>query len=82
VSSRIVWDPVAPPAGQSVSYVVTEPDGDVVTTSGTSHQLPPVTLLPGLYGVQTQISSGWRSQPATITASLTALGLLYLCSTP
>jgi len=80
-TSRIVWSAVAPPPGQSVSYLVTVPGGRQTTTAATSYDLP-VATLPGQYAVQTQISSGWRSPAATITVSLTALGLLYLCSTP
>lgn len=79
-SSRIVWNPVTPPPGQSVRYAVTEPDGDVVTTTATSHPLPILVLLPGVYQVQAEISSGWRSAPASIRVSLNALGLLYVCS--
>ena len=80
-TSQIVWNAVAPPAGNTVSYVVTAPGGRQTTTSATSYSLP-VATLPGQYAVQTQISSGWRSPAATITVSLSALGLLYLCSTP
>lgn len=80
-TSQIVWSAVPPPAGNTVAYVVTAPSGRQTTTSATSYGLPVVTL-PGQYAVQTQISSGWRSPAATITVSLTALGLLYLCSTP
>lgn len=81
-SSRIVWDAVTPPAGDTVAYVVTDPSRRVTTTSATFYQLPAISLLTGQYAVQAQISSGWTSQPATITVGLTALGLLYLCSTP
>jgi hypothetical protein len=81
-SSRIAWDAVTPPAGDTIVYVVTDPSRRVTTTSATFHQLPTISLLTGQYAVQAQISSGWRSQPATITVALTALGLLYLCSTP
>jgi hypothetical protein len=81
-TSRIVWDAVPPPAGQTVDYVVTPPDGRSTTTSATFHQLPAITLVPGRYAVQARISSGWLSQPATITVTLGALGLLYLCSAP
>lgn len=80
-SSRIVWDAVAPPAGQAVDYVVTLPGGRTTTTSATFHQLPLITL-PGQYAVQARIDSGWLSQPTTITVTLTALGLLYLCRAP
>jgi hypothetical protein len=80
-SSRIAWDAVAPPGGQTVDYVVTLPGGRTTTTSQTFHTLPVVTL-PGQYAVQAQIASGWLSQPVTITVTLTALGLLYLCATP
>ncbi len=82
-TSRIVWDAVTPPTGQTVDYVVTPPSGRATTTGGaTSYQLPAVTLVPGRYAVRAQISSGWLSQPATITVTLGALGLLYLCSAP
>ena len=80
-TSRIVWSAVTPPAGDAIAYVVTAPGGRQTTTAATSYDLPAVTL-PGQYAVQAQISSGWRSSPVTITVSLTALGLLYLCSTP
>jgi len=80
-TSQIVWNAVTPPPGTSVAYVVTAPGGRQTTTAATSYPLP-VATLPGQYGVQAQISSGWRSPAATITVSLTALGLLYLCSTP
>lgn len=82
LSSKIAWDAVTPLAGDSVSYVVTAPNSRQTTTTGTTYDLPIITLLPGQYAVQAQISSGWRSSAATITVSLTALGLLYLCSTP
>lgn len=82
-TSRITWDAVAPPAGQTVDYLVTPPSGRATSTGGAAFwQLPAVTLLPGRYAVQTAISSGWQSQPATITVTLGALGLLYLCSAP
>ena len=77
-TSRIVWNAVTPPAGSSVAYVVTAPGGRQTTTSATSYDLPGATL-PGQYAVQTQIPSGWRSPTSTITVTLTALGLLYLC---
>ncbi|HEX7290136.1 MAG TPA: hypothetical protein VF250_03325 [Conexibacter sp.] len=80
-TSQIVWNAAAAPAGNTVAYVVTAPGGRQTTTAATSYSLPTATL-PGQYAVQTQISSGWRSPAATITVSLTALGLLYLCSTP
>lgn len=80
-TSRIVWNAAAPPPSGSVSYVVTAPGGRQTTTSATSYDLP-VATLPGQYAVQAQLPSGWHSQTATITVSLTALGLLYLCSTP
>ncbi|HEU4701274.1 MAG TPA: hypothetical protein VFS37_02240 [Conexibacter sp.] len=80
-TSQVVWSAVTPPAGDTVAYVVTAPGGRQTTTSATSYSLP-VATLPGQYAVQTQISSGWRSPAATITVTLTALGLLYLCSTP
>lgn len=82
LTSKLVWDAVTPPAGDSIAYVVTVPGGRQTTTAATTYDLPPVTLLPGQYAVQAQISSGWRSPAATITVSLGALGLLYLCSTP
>jgi hypothetical protein len=81
-SSSISWSAVAPPPGDSVVYAVTAPGGSTTTTAVTSYALPPVTLTPGQYAVRAQISSGWRSAPVTITVSLAALGLLYLCSTP
>ncbi|HZV72167.1 MAG TPA: hypothetical protein VFF79_00475 [Conexibacter sp.] len=81
-SSRILWDAVAPPAGDTIVYAVTLPSGGTTTTSATFYQLPAVTLMPGQYAVQAQISSGWRSAATTITVSLGALGLLYLCRTP
>ena len=80
-TSRIVWNAVTPPAGNSVRYVVTAPGGRQTTTATPGYDLPLATL-PGQYAVRTQISSGWSSPSATITVSLTALGLLYLCSTP
>lgn len=80
-TSRVAWDAVAPPPGETVDYVVTLPGGRTTTTNATYHPLPLITL-PGRYAVQARISSGWLSQPATITVTLTALGLLYLCSTP
>ena len=81
-SSQIVWTAVAPPPGDSVVYVVTAPGGRQTTTAAASYNLPAATLTPGQYAVQAQISSGWRSVATTITVSLGALGLLYLCSTP
>jgi hypothetical protein len=80
-TSRIEWDAVAPPAGQTVDYLVTQPSGTTVATSATSHPLPVVTL-PGQWAVRARISSGWRSPAATVTVRLTALGLLYLCNVP
>jgi hypothetical protein len=80
-TSRIVWNAVTPPAGDSVVYVVTAPGGRQTTTATASYDLP-IATLPGQYAVRTQISSGWQSPSATITVSLAALGLLYLCSTP
>jgi hypothetical protein len=80
-TSRIVWNAVSLPPSGSVAYVVTAPGGRQTTTATTSYDLP-IATLPGQYAVQTQITSGWRSPAATITVSLTALGLLYLCSTP
>lgn len=82
LTSKILWDAVAPPAGQTVDYVVTAPGGGTTTTAATSWNLPPATLIPGQYAVRTQISSGWQSAPATITVGLTVLGLLYTCSVP
>lgn len=79
-TSKIVWDAVLPPAGQTVDYVVTPPRGGATATTETFYQLSAITLTPGQYGVQARISSGWLSPPATITVSLGALGLLYLCS--
>ncbi|HEX5147377.1 MAG TPA: hypothetical protein VFV85_10155 [Conexibacter sp.] len=81
-SSRIVWDAVGPPTGNTVSYVVTPPGSRAVTTTQAFYQLPALSLTPGQYAVQTQISSGWLSPATTITVSLSALGILYLCSTP
>jgi hypothetical protein len=81
LTSKLAWDAVAPRPGDAVVYVVTAPGGRQTTTAATSYDLPAVTL-PGQYTVQAQISSGWRSTVTTITVSLTALGLLYLCSTP
>ena len=81
-SSRVLWDAVAPPVGQTIAYVVTQPDGRQATTAATFFQLPAVTLTAGQYAIQAQISSGWLSQPTTITVSLGVLGLLYLCRTP
>jgi hypothetical protein len=80
-TSRIVWNAVAPPPSGGVAYVVTAPGGRQTTTSATSYDLP-VATLPGQYAVRAQLPSGWHSQSATITVSLTAFGLLYLCSTP
>jgi hypothetical protein len=77
-----VWDAVTPPSGDTIVYVVTPPGGRATTTSATSFQLPTISLTSGQYAVRAQISSGWQSQAATITVSLGALGLLYLCSTP
>lgn len=82
LTSKIAWDAVAPPAGQSIDYVVAKPGGDTVETSATTYTLPPVTLLPGQYAVRARIAAGWVSQPATITVTLGALGLLYLCRAP
>lgn len=81
-TSKILWDAVAPPAGQTVNYLVTAPGGSTTTTAATSFNLPPVTLVSGQYAVRAQISSGWSSAPTTITVGLTVLGLLYTCSTP
>lgn len=81
-TSRILWDAVAPPAGQTINYLVTTPSGSTTTTAATSFNLPPVTLTSGQYAVRAQISSGWSSAPTTITIGLTVLGLLYTCSTP
>ena len=81
-SSRIAWDAVPPPAGDTIVYVVTPPRGSPTTTSATFYQLPAISLVPGQYAVRAQISSGWQSQAATITVTLGSLGLLYLCSTP
>ncbi len=79
-SSRLAWDAVVPPPGETVDYVVTLPGGRTTTTSAAFHQLPVVTL-PGQYAVQARVA-GWLSQPTTITVTLTALGLLYLCRVP
>lgn len=81
LTSKLAWDAVAPRPGDAIVYVVTAPGGRQTTTAATTYDLPAVTL-PGQYAVQAQISSGWRSTTTTITVSLTALGLLYLCSTP
>lgn len=81
VTSRILWNAVAPPAGQSTDYVVTAPSGSTTTTASTSYTLPALTLMPGQYAVQSRISSGWRSQPTTITVGLGIIGL-YTCSVP
>jgi hypothetical protein len=81
-SSRILWDAVTPPAGDTMHYVVTQPGGATTTTSATFYQLPAVSLMPGQYAVRAQISSGWQSQAATITVGMNVLGLLYTCSTP
>jgi hypothetical protein len=80
-TSTIVWNAVTPPSGDTIAYVVTAPGGGTTTTSATSYQLPAVTLTTGQYRVQARISSGWLSQPATITVGLTVL-VLYTCSTP
>lgn len=80
LTSRLVWNPVTPPAGQTVRYVVTQPNGIQVTTTDTSFSLPAIALLAGTYQVQADISSGWRSAPAAIRVTLNALGLLYICS--
>jgi hypothetical protein len=80
-SSRVVWDAVTPPAGDAVVYVVTPPSGRATTTSATFYQLPAISPLTGQYRVQAQISSGWQSQPATITVTLSVL-VLYVCTTP
>ena len=61
---------------------MTLPAGTTTTTAATSYQLPALTLTPGQYALRTQISSGWRSQAATITVGLNVLGILYTCSTP
>lgn len=81
LSSKILWNAVAPPAGQSTDYVVTAPGGGTTTTAVASYTLPSVTLVTGQYAVQARISSGWLSPPATITVSLGVLGL-YTCSVP
>lgn len=81
-SSRIAWDAVTPPPGDTVDYVVTLPRGGTAVASTPSYALPAITLVPGQYAVQARIGSGWLSQPTTITVSLTALGLLYLCRVP
>jgi hypothetical protein len=81
-TSRLTWNAVAPRAGDSVVYAVTVPAGTTTTTAATTYQLPAVALSPGQYAVRTQISSGWRSQPATITVGLNLLGILYTCSVP
>ncbi len=80
-SSTINWNAVAPPPGNTIAYVVSAPGGAQTTTAATSYQLPPVSLTTGQYKVQAKISSGWLSQPATITVGLTVL-VLYTCSTP
>lgn len=80
-SSKILWDAVAPPPGDTIAYVVTQPGGGTTTTSATSYALPAVSLTSGRYAVQAQISSGWRSSAATITVGVGVLGL-YTCSTP
>ncbi len=82
LTSKILWDAVAPPAGQSVDYLVTAPSGTTTTTAATSFNLPPAMLTSGQYAVRAQISSGWQSTPATITVGVTVLGLLYTCSVP
>lgn len=80
-TSRIVWSAVTPPPSGAVAYVVTAPGGRQTTTAATSYDLP-VATLPGQYAVQAQVGGSWRSPASTITVTLTALGLLYLCSTP
>ncbi|MGB2710602.1 MAG: hypothetical protein WBC33_03735 [Conexibacter sp.] len=82
LNSKLVWNAVPPPPGNSVDYVVTAPGGATSATAATNYQLPSVTLSPGQYSVQARISSGWLSQATTITVGLTVLGLFYTCSTP
>lgn len=80
-SSRILWDPVTAPAGDTIVYAVTAPGGGTTTAASAFDQLPAVTLTSGQYAVRAQISSGWQSPATTITVSVGALGL-YLCRTP
>ena len=81
-SSRSSGARSTPPPGDSIVYVVTAPGGRQTTTAAASYDLPVATLPTGSTRCQAQVSSSWRSSPPTITVSLTALGLLYLCSTP
>jgi len=80
-SSKILWDAVAPPPGDAIAYVVTQPGGGTTTTSAASYALPAVSLTSGQYAVQAQISSGWRSAATTVTVGVGVLGL-YTCRTP
>lgn len=80
-TSKILWNAVTPPPGDTIAYAVTQPGGATTTTSATSFTLPAISLTSGQYAVQAQISSGWRSSAATITVGLGVLGL-YTCSTP
>lgn len=74
----INWNAVTPPAGNTVDYVVTQPDTRAVTTTATRYALPILQLI-GQYRVQARISSGWLSAPATVNVTL-GVGGVYVCS--
>lgn len=74
---QIVWDAVTPPAGATVSYDVTQPDGRVVNAPATAYALPTISLI-GNYVVQTRLSAGgWRS--AGVTVTVTNVAGIYIC---
>jgi len=74
---QIVWETVTPPSGATASYDVTQPDGRVVNSTGTSYPLPAVSLI-GNYVVQTRLSAGgWRS--AGVTINVTNVTGIYIC---
>jgi hypothetical protein len=73
----ITWSAVTPPSGATVSYDVTQPDGRVVNTTGTSYALPGISLI-GTYSVQTRLSAGgWRSVASS--RSVTNVAGIYIC---
>lgn len=78
LTGAIVWTAVTPPPGNTVDYVITQPDARIVTTTGLSYTLP-VLGLGGQYRVQTRISSGWLSAPAVVNVTLGLLSI-YICS--
>lgn len=75
LNGSITWQAVTPPAGTTVSYLVTLPDGRTVSTTQTRYSLGILTLV-GVYRVQAVLSAGsWTSALASINVT-NVLGVL------